>query len=172
MNKRIRLLAFVSLLLVVALSVESSLSYFYTYTEAKGQFNVSLNDESEIEEPTPEIGIKHLIIESTGKDPIFVRVHAFAPKNEIYDLKKESMDAGWSFNSSDGFYYYDQKLDSGQSIDILFDIDLPEDAKAGEEYNVVLVYEATPALYSPDRGWYADWNKIIPPGTAIVEEGN
>lgn len=169
-KKQIKILTFVSLILVAFLSVQSTLSYFYTYVTADGAFTVLLNDKSEIDEKIPEAGIKNLIIKSTEKDPIFVRVKYFAPKKE--SVKLADGQPKWSAPDSEGYFYYSDKLDGGQEVEVKFDVAPPTDAKAGEEYNVILIYEATPALYSETNGWYADWNRVIQPGTAIVEEGN
>ena len=172
MIKKTYILSFVSLLLILGITVKSTMSYFYTYTDAKGSFTVSLDDESFIEEDPPTLNIKNLKISNTGKDPIFVRVKAILPDPEVAKLSQASKDAGWTEKGQDDFYYYTKVLESGDMIEIKFDLNMPESLKAGEEYNIVLLYEATPALYNETDGWHANWDHIIPPDSEHVKEGN
>lgn len=167
MNNKQKLMIFVSFALLIMLGVRSVNAYFYTYVSAEGTMPIYLYDESEITESVPDVGIKSLTIQSTGEDPIFVRVRAIAPSEVTVSLNEEM--TGWSLKGD--YYEYAEKIDSGKDVTVIFDVDLGDSAKDGEIYNVALVYEATPAHYSDDKGWYCDWNDVIPPGEAIVVEG-
>ena len=169
MNKKICLLTFVSLVLVLAVLIQSSMAYFYAFTNAKGKVTVTLFDDSEIIESKVTVNMKNLVITNTGTDPIFVRAKAVYPSDCTVTLSDESASAGWVVKEE--WCEYGTKLEKQESIEIKFNVVLPENAPDGAEYNIVLLYEATPALNNGSQ-WYADWTRIISPGDAIIEEGD
>ena len=161
MNRRQKITVLAALVMVLLVTVPRAYSYFTAYVRLQGKVTISLQDSSVIEEPSVEQGIKHVMIKADDdSDPIFIRVRVFAA-DEV-EISTES--AGWTL-SEDGYYYYDTPIDGKaddlfqQQVALELSVKLPADAS--ERYNVIVIYEASPALQDENGQWYADWNQII-----------
>ena len=180
MNRKNRLLVFVSLALLVIVMVPNAFAYFSTYTETKGMKKINLKDESHIEEKKVENGIKEIVITADeNSEPVFIRVKAIHV-NTITTSKSNTADTDTpAYNPSDwtkngDYYYYKNPIDGSDdttgilnSAKLNLKVEIPStDAdKIGDQVHVVVVYEAIPAngsVNNPDL-----WNN-----TSIVAGGN
>lgn len=119
--------------------------------------------------------VKHVVITNNEDSvPVFVRVQVFA-NEEYLDVVKGD---GWGSLESDGWYYFQSPVDPGkETTELLVTISFPvektiigpdgepiteEYDRTGENFNVVVVYEAVPVQY--DNGGNllkpeaADWS--------------
>lgn len=149
--KNIFLLA-LSIVLILATSMNSALAYFTTYAEAKGGYTIHLGG-TNIEEQFSN-WTKHVTITSEpNSQPVYVRAKAFAGGQ--YELSYGGK--GWT-QGDDGYYYYDEILRAGEATtELLIKInDVPESAVEGDHFNVIVIYETTSVLVG--------WNKTITGG--------
>jgi hypothetical protein len=161
-NKHTISLAVCALALAAGLTAKPAMAYFTDYKEAGGAVQIFIEDPSaEIDEKFMD-WTKKITITNNGKEPCFVRVKAIAA--EKYTLTfQEDKSTGWSYGS-DGYYYYSEPLDASGvtgELDIQIGWKGEEDT---EDFNVVIVQEATKKLY--DEGgipYPADWT--LPSGT-------
>lgn len=145
--------------LVLTATVDTTLSYFTTYATAKGTVPVSLKEHTDIIENAYDEFKEVVISNSEDSRAVFVRAKAFSGSG--YPLSYEG--TGWKFNQADGYYYYDAVLEPGHDTEMLKVTisGIPVDAKDDDSFNVVVVYETTPALYKFENGVnvpYADWS--------------
>lgn len=159
-------LAVAAALLVVA-SVGVTYSYFTTYATAKGTIELPLSERTEINEDFAD-WTKSVTISNTAPadDPasmtVFVRARAFA--GSTYPLVYTS-DGSWTLGT-DGYYYYSDPVAPGEvtsKLDVRI-TGVPEDAADDASFNVVVIYETTPALYRADGTPYADWTDVLNTG--------
>jgi hypothetical protein len=161
-NKHTISLAVCALALAAGLTVKPAMAYFTDYVEASGAVPITIADpEAEISEGFGD-WTKQITITNNGTEPCFVRVKAIAA--EKYKLKfQEDKSTGWSYGD-DGYYYYSEPLavsgdtdkkDTTQELDIRIEGVSETDT---EEFNVVIIQEATKVLYDADGNAYpADW---------------
>ena len=186
MSNMKKVLVVISLLLLTVVSVPRALSYFYTYTDAKGTLTVKLSDESSFHEYV-ESGMKYLTITAEeDSDPIFVRAKAITTSDVIlkYDIPEGTPADAWE-SGDDGYRYYRLPIDGredsalGKTAKLNVEITLPEGGTPGDTKNVVVLYEATPAYFCEERAdvpanakivyelsdgsgfWYTTWEEIL-----------
>lgn len=152
MSKRSSLgLFLLGLLTVMVLSanIKGAWSYFTTYATAKGGYPVKLGDNTTVEEEFSNWQ-KHVKIKNEdGAKAVYIRARAYCGAD--YELTYSDDSGKWS-PASDGFYYYSDPVDGGQTADeLLVNIgNVPEDVKSIKDFNVVVVYESIPVLYNED----------------------
>ena len=157
MKKRHIVLAILAVAFVLTSSIGTAIAYFTTFVTAKGGYVVHVANQSEIEE-TYDKGAKTLSIKNTGetgKYPIFVRVRAFAGDDYIITPVADN-EGKWNLNPSsplntDYWYYteavYGQASTTEMSIEINY-ADSTKEWKDGNERNIIVVYESTPAIFT------------------------
>ena len=155
MSKKMKRITLFTALLVLLISIPSTLAYFSAYKTSTSSHALKLGESSTIIENKVESGEKQLVItadEDSG--PIFVRAKAFAPEGVTLSYEGENWSAG-----EESFYYYSEVIQKGESTSTLYVkmTDLPEE---GEEFHVVVVYEATPAVYE-NGNWTCDWSVTV-----------
>lgn len=184
MKKNKILLAALALIMALGLGIGSAMAYFTTYVTAKGGMPVRLGDKTTITEPEVKDWTKHLVVTNNGTNAVYVRARAYAPADLELQYVNASKNGPWTYNEKDGYCYYsiilpgkdpdvDEEDESEEaakarsSSELLVKIDkVPKDAKEGDDFNVVVIYESTPVLYDKDGNPYADWTQ-----TVKVEEG-
>lgn len=153
------LLAMTACMLILSAGAGSAWAYFTTYTEARGGYVLRLGSQSTVTE-TLDSWTKHVTVTNDASSgPVFVRAKALAGSQ--YELAYQSAGGKWTAGE-DGFYYYSDILEAGGSAEVL-DIkinNVPADAKDGDSFNVVVVYESTPVIYTDGKA-SADWNQIL-----------
>ncbi len=159
------ILAGLALVLVLCASIGTALAYFTTYAQTRGGFALDLRHRSEIEvtEKFSQWTKRITLTNSETAGPVFVRARAIAPTALTLQYLDES--GKWT-PGEDGFYYYGGVLNAGESTpELLAKIaGVPVAPREGESFNVVVVYESTPALYTADGTPYADWTSRLVTG--------
>lgn len=158
MKKKNACLAALAVVLVLTASIGSAMAYFTAYTTAAGGYTINLGSKTTIEETFSD-WTKHVVISNAEKsEPVFVRARAFG--GSAFTITGSG--SGWR-DGGDGFWYYEEPLAGGSSTaELTFSIEgVPENALVGDSFNIVVVYESTPALYHEDGSVYADWTMIL-----------
>lgn len=171
-----RLISLLLILIVVFVSVPPTLSYFFTYVETSGTVTVRLSDGGSINEDVPpEEPIKNVTITADeNSDPIFVRVKVFAAD----DVEITTLSEGWT--KVDGYFEYAEPIDGFDSDSkfarstktLKLEISIPKSEKEEDaiEKHVVVVFEATPAIYE-NGSWTKNWDVKIEPNASAEEGG-
>jgi hypothetical protein len=158
MKRRTLILTIAAFVLIFGMSIGSAMAYFTTYVTAQGGKTIHLGSTTEVSEPQISDWTKHVVVTSDeGSQPVYVRAKAFAGSQ--YNLVYSSADGSWAPND-DGYYYYNNILNGGESTsELLVRIEnVPEDT---DDFNVVVVYESTPVLYDTAGNPYADWSQSV-----------
>ena len=167
-KKLLVILAAAALLSVSAAGIGTAYAYFTTNAQASGRQTVTLGDQTSIEENygswTKSVRIKN---EETSSQAVYVRARAFAgdeyPTGQI---------AGTNWTQNGEWYVYGPAVEPGQYTEVL---QVPIEGKAKDEtaepreFNVVIVYETTPAVqngYENGAVQYepADWARTAEEG--------
>lgn len=184
--------------LIISVSAGKAWAYFTTYATAQGGYILHLGDDSEIEEGFSD-WTKRLAIKNDDKSdqPVYVRAKIFADDGiawyteqgqysdgKIAGLDKENSPARdivagtWaelisSENGADDFTYFSGVLQPGQTAAPLnVRIDNIPDGTGVTDFNVIIVYETTPAqvdsVAADGTITYAepDWNELLYTGSS------
>lgn len=163
MKRKNILLAALAVSLTLSAGAGSAWAYFTTYTDAAGGYTLELGDKTTVSENFSSWTKQVSITSREDSQPVYVRARAFCGSE--YTLVYSGSEK-WSPNS-DGYYYYSDILNAGESTEIL-DVkieNIPEDVKNGDNFNVVVIYETTPVRYREDGTPYADWSAKLNTGT-------
>lgn len=162
-----RLQKVVPVLLAVALiclsKVEHANAYFTTYVTSIGGYTVRWGHHEKIEESFNDWSKYVSISSQEGSVPVFVRVRAFCGA----DCKLEYTGNDWT--RSGDYYYYNKPLMGGEKTTALriAIVDIPDNPKEDDNFNVVVIYETVPAQYSADGVMLepigADWDLEVEP---------
>lgn len=147
-----------ALAMTAALTIESSMAYFTTYTEAEGSQVVSLGASTEIDENVSN-KTKHVTVRNTSaENECFVRVKVFSGSY----VTCTPAGTNWTYDEADGYWYYGPTVAPGAETDVL-DVSIEIDSTKEEDlkdFNVVVIQECTPVLYDEDGNPMADWSTI------------
>jgi hypothetical protein len=163
----------VAAILIAGGSVGNAWSYFTTYAAARGGHQIHLGDETEISEEF-DSWTKHVSISNeTGSTPVFVRVKAFTREDYQPNIKYYPAEEGTWRDGGDGYWYCNTPLEGGENtpvIDIKLENAPKVDDPAAQGFNIVVIYEKTPALYANEAKAqelgisagdpYPDWNNV------------
>lgn len=152
-----------SLCLALIAPVGVAWGYFTSYATTRGSVPISLGTSTDITEEFNN-WTKTISVSNTGSSPVFVRVKAFGGSD--YTLRYDGDDL-WT-PGANGFYYYGAPVEAGQrtpDLKVLIE-NVPTNVKDGAEFNVIVVYESTLALYDEDGNAYANWDNILDTGSA------
>lgn len=145
-----------ALLLVLMTRLGGASAYFTSNAWAKGGRTLTMGSVNEIREEF-SAWTKHVTVKAEDdSEPVFVRARAFA--DESVDLLILSEDGSWT-DGGDGWWYCRMVLSAGESTAELLVkvVKLPVGAVAGTDFNVIVVYECSRALFKADGTPYADW---------------
>ena len=170
MKSRKYLLVAAAAVLVVTASIKPAMAYFTDSHIAVGERTIKLGD-SKLNPPEDSVSnmIKTVAITNTGDYEVFVRVKAIAPEGVKVTINKESK-ADWVLVGD--YYYYAASEDVENNGTVLpvkettkplkLDIVEPTDENLkGQQFNVVIVQEATKVLYHENGKAFADWKLKI-----------
>ena len=157
-RRLVTVLALAAFLSVAFAGIGKASAYFTASTEAQGQKTIVLGDSSTITE-TYDSGTKHVVItnDASSANPVYVRAAVFS------GIPASISGSGWEGPASeDGidWYYFtpDTPIEPGESTNALdVALTIPE-AEENGEFNVIIVYETTPAFPAESGGYTAaDW---------------
>ena len=168
-KKWIGILAAVAIVSIAAAGIGKASAYFTTYTEVKGARTIHLGDETTITEEFEDwTKIVQINNSSSSSNAVYVRVKALA--GQKYPLEYYDPDENWEMNEDDGMWYFGgvdstTPIEPGKSTTPL-EVYIGN-ASSEDEFNVVVVYETTPAIpngtnedgsikYEP-----ADWSRNV-----------
>lgn len=163
MKKRQLFLFALAFALILFGKLEDANAYFTTYVTAKGGYDVNFGHEEKIEEEFVDWNKYVKISSKEGSIPVYVRVKAFA--GSTYRLEFSGND--WFYSEKDGFYYYRNALEGGQTTSALcIGIrQIPVNPEVKDNFNVVVVYETMPIQYDENGNMadpaFLDWSKIL-----------
>ncbi|MBR6114869.1 MAG: hypothetical protein IKQ10_06745 [Oscillospiraceae bacterium] len=152
MKKSKLLLAGVALVLLVCFSIGSASAYFTDYERVQGVGTIFLAPSTEITEepPDPQDGRKVVTVSNSSEDmAMYFRAKVFTSLKGWYITGD-----GWSSGAGDYYYYADPVEPQGAAGPMTVNFELPEDAKDGDEVNIIVVYETIPAVPA-DTGYQA-----------------
>ena len=180
MRKKILLGITAALLIAIAaFGIGKAYAYFTTYVEAKGQRTIRLGDETTIEENYGDWKKDVQITNSADSaKAVWVRAQAFAGSEYKlgYNGKGSGSESWTDEPDADGWYYFSTPIAPGESTKTLTisitDLDGNKPAaEDGKTFNVVVVYETTPAVENGEEGGKtqylpADWSLPVTNTTA------
>lgn len=171
MRLRSILPAIIAIGLIGISSVSDANAYFTTYVTAKGGYAVNWKHEEHMEESFTDWN-KYVTITSKPESiPVFVRVKAFSGSTYSLDYSGNE----WTKNESDGYYYYNQALNGGETTTALkiFIDNIPANPQKKENFNVVVIYETIPVQFDADGNIVspvlADWTKGVAGGEESID---
>ena len=156
------LLPLLAAVLVLSAAVPSAMAYFTTYTRAKGGYTIRLSRTTTI---TEEYGDwqKSVTIQNTEGGAVFVRARAYI--GEASGIQLGYSGEGWSGSADGWYYYYPAVIAGASSKPLLVSIsNYPKSPDEGENFNVIVVYESTPAKYKADGSPDPDWTMTLDTG--------
>lgn len=165
----------VGLLIAVGITqIQGVMAYFTTYVVTAGGYPIILGSKITIKEDVEDMK-KHIQLINTGEEDCYVRVKVFFSKDievSYVSAMDEANQAYWN-EKEDGYWYYKEIVPVGtETQELVVTMKVPQDWK--DSFNVVVVQECTPVLYTEDGTPYADWNKKIDTktdiGTIVREE--
>ncbi|MCF0130212.1 MAG: hypothetical protein HUJ71_00720 [Pseudobutyrivibrio sp.] len=144
--------------------INSANAYFTTYVTARGGYELSWWHEEDIKEEFGNWNKTVTISSKEGSIPVFVRARAFAGSDHQLTYDGGS---GWTAGT-DGYYYYNDALYSGQTTTGLI-VGIPDTKlktpRLGDNFNVSVVYETIPAEFddngAPINAASAKWDNPI-----------
>lgn len=165
MKKRVTgILAAVALLSVLAAGIGGAGAYFTDRAEGSQNHTVRLGDSTTVQETTVDWNKQVTITNSATSDQaVWVRAQAFAG-SDIQSLLQYG-GTGWAAGEG-GWYYYASPVQPGQAASVL-NVQIPEQnlpkADEGLTFNVIVVYETTPALDidGTETAQTADWTAAL-----------
>ena len=157
----IKILAIVTACLIAFAGVGTAMAYFTDYTKTEGLYKINLSPDTTIDEPQVAAGVKHLVVTNTNETPVYVRAKAFAGDDVTIEYTSENWAEG-----DGGYVYFNNileakaKTDGDNELLVKFTYN-GTDVEVGDQYNVIVVYEATPVQYDENGNPYADWNLAV-----------
>ena len=153
MKSKKLLIAAATLAMIGAASVGPAMAYFTDSAYASGKVFVAIGDTTLIPHEDVKDYKKTVVVENTGNYDVFVRVRVFSGST----VKVEATSTeGWTKNGD--YYEYNEVVEAHRQTDpIVFTVTPPAD-KTQEQFNVIVVEEATRAVYGADGSATKDWN--------------
>lgn len=147
-------------LMIGAAGVAPTMAYFTDTKEVIGGVLVSLGDSKLTPHDSAEGLLKTVAVENTSQYDAFVRVKAIYSENFSATLTEEAKANGWSVNE-DGYYYYSDIIAAGEtSKELKLQIEVKDETIA-DQFNVVIVEEATKVIYDAEGNTSCDWNSKV-----------
>lgn len=167
MKRKTTLLAALAIASVLGMGIAPAGAYFTDSSTANGGIPIGITPSTDFYE-WYENGVKHLTVTNSAdaSSPVFVRARAYT------SLPTTIAGSGWTA-ADDGWYYYGPAIaPGGTSEDLTVTIqfptirstDEPNGAEIGDNYNIIVVYESTPAIYDAQGNPAPDWSYILDSG--------
>ncbi|MBO6128734.1 MAG: hypothetical protein J6P79_07530 [Pseudobutyrivibrio sp.] len=150
-----------ALAMIGAASVGPAMAYFTDTHIATGMVSVNLADSKLTPHESVEDMIKTIEIENTGNYDVYVRAKAIFGSTVSAEIADGSSEK-WSKAEGDDYYVYSDVLKPNEKTEALKLRIIPPDDTTQDSFNVVIVEEATKALYKTDGTYEApDWSLAI-----------
>lgn len=165
MKEKIRKTIIMTLIItfIIGLLINKSIAYFTTIATAEGGFTITVGEDMVLDyEEMSDWTLHNIVRNSDESDDVWVRVKIFKPdriKLQIHDRS----DTGLWTEKSDGYIYYTDIVGGGMNTEML-DIQVIADSieEGNEEnFNIVVVAEATPVYANEAGELVADWSRKI-----------
>ena len=150
------------------ISLRQASAYLTSHAGTMGYVTLDLDDTTTRLEDDVANWEKHVAITNTGDGACQVRVKFFiADKYKDY-IAYSSTSALWSYNSADGYWYFDKTLQPGEKTAVLnakldsekFSKDFDMDGSV--DFNIIVVHEYARVQYNSDGSEFVDWaEKVI-----------
>ena len=159
-----------ALVMIGAASVGPAMAYFTDTQLATGMVSVNLADSKLTPHESVENMIKTIQVENTGSYDVYVRVRAIYGSTVSVNVADGSS-GNWSKAEGDDYYVYSAVLKPGEITEALKLEIIPPSGTTQSSFNVIIVEEATKALYKAD-GTYEDpnWNLSIKNETQVTQD--
>ena len=159
-TKGIYLVAAAALIISIS-AVNPTIAYFTDTTTAEARIPISIGDgKTEISEKVENM-VKKITIKNTGDYDVFVRAKAIYPDSCTIELNATD---GWSAGD-DGYYYYSNPVTPDDStataLNLHISRQISDDADIPNDFTVVIIQEATKALYDADGNPAPDWKAAV-----------
>ncbi len=152
MKRRTAVLAALVVALVVCMGVTPALAYFTDTTEANGGLVIGTKSTTHMDEEYAD-GVKHVTVTNDAESTVAVFVRARVYTTEAVAISGE----GWTAEGD--WYVYGEAVDPDKSTAPLdVKITFPSGYETGDNFNVVVVYESTPATYDENNKPAPDWS--------------
>ena len=164
MKKRKLILTALAVVLAVGVTAVPALAYFTAHTEAEGNVPISLGTTTTITEELPDPLTKVVTINNKGPEACWVRVRAYS----AYPLEYTP---GENWKENGDYYDYTEILEAGDDTTALtVKVTPPADPAQDENFNVIVIYEATPVTYN-DAGELEDpdWSAAVIKEETVTE---
>ena len=164
-------LASVAVALVIAMGIAPAWAYFTDSSTASG--TLTLDSPKFVPDIKEWYGqrVKHVVITNSDEAtmPIYVRVRVYVPQA----LTAKIAGTNWTGPVDEWYEYSEIVAPGGATGELTVELtfppvqspEAPKGAVVGDNYNVVVVYQATPVLYKSDGTPYADWSYTLDSGT-------
>ena len=162
MKKKRILLPLLATVLIIAAAINPSLAYFTANAHAKGGYPIRQGTTTTVDERFDD-WTKHVTIKNTEGVPVYVRARAFAGAEYQEGLRYTGKD--WE-SGGDGWWYYSSAVAEGQTTaELNIEITKRPVATENADFNVIVVYEATPVQYdehgNPATPQKSDWEMAV-----------
>ncbi len=145
MKNRKIMIAAATLALIAAASVGPATAYFTDSHLATAVIPINLADSNLTPHEKVDNMTKTITVENTGNYDVYIRVSAFY--GDGVTVSKSSGE-NWS-DLNEGYYYYNAVVKAHESTTEL-KLDITGPASKQDSFNVVIIEEATKALYNAD----------------------
>ena len=174
MKKKYLILSIALALLIAGAAIGSTLAYFTSNTYAVGGVPIRLGYSTKVKE-SYSAGKKQVVITNEeGSQTVFVRAKAFSVVAlEITGENwSQTPPSGTVTDGGEDYYYYQIPLEGAEGLSedersaapLMVAFSFPEDAEEHDTFNVIVVYESTPAKYDAEGNAYADWTSVLDAG--------
>lgn len=173
MSKRKTLLIAAALLMLSVVAVKPAMAYLTDTHTSNGAASVYLEDKKIVIIPKERIedNIKVISVENTGELSVYARVKVITGRTHSLEFDKDKSDSKWSYNSSDGYYYYSELLEVGETTKDLY-VKVSPGTSAEEKFNVIVVAEAARPISGGNAGdWDGEIAKETSSGNPTQNEG-
>lgn len=152
-NKKVVLIISIIMILILIMS-GTVYAYFTTSAEASGNVTFIFNDTEIAVTSKLENGKLNINIENIGDEDTFVRAKVLIPDY----AKVSSNSANWTLKT-DGYWYYDKVLETGNKSTTL-QLNITINDRETREFNAVTNAEAIRVCYNDDGSTYANWQSV------------
>lgn len=145
MKRKHMILGCVAAALIASATIAPAMAYFTDHTEAAGNIQISLGDNTKIDEKADEAK-KEIVISNTGQ-PVYVRVQVIAAR----ESKPAAAGENWTDLMGDYYYYTkpvtEQNPTSTLTVQVREYLAKYQSNEKDDVKNIIVVYESTPVLY-------------------------